>query len=257
MLHIRQALYLKILILTVIVAWGAVGLPKLTAGPLNPCNMLISDHTGEGEDPTVIPANSNGCPEGEYVSGEFLNLLAAPSSAWTVKNWSGTLDNDSPSTTNTAVMPSGLHTVIVNYEFVPAEPNEIYIPVFLGEQTSVVEPPQCYTGPGELEMNNSIVDANGPLCNSGVYWGFPNDQNDFFSFDTSTGTIAIELTGHEGDGIQVILYRGATEVSKDYGNKDVFQVQYPATPGRYHIRIFAETPRPESTQWYNLEVSFP
>ena len=58
------------------------------------CYALTLSHTGNGANPTASPANSTGCPTGQYVSGESITLTAAPDTGYQVAGWSGT-NNDS------------------------------------------------------------------------------------------------------------------------------------------------------------------
>ena len=79
------------------------------------CFRLIRSHSGSGEDPVVMPSSSAGCPAGEYLGGQSIQLTAAPDAGWEVESWSGTSDDGSSSTTNLLVMPQSEHTVSVTY----------------------------------------------------------------------------------------------------------------------------------------------
>ncbi|CUS05744.1 exported protein of unknown function [Candidatus Promineifilum breve] len=81
-----------------------------------PCYMLDRQHTGQGSNPTATPANSTGCPAGQYAPGTVITLTAAPAANWIVDSWSGA-DNGAAILVNTVTMPDGHHTVIVNYVF--------------------------------------------------------------------------------------------------------------------------------------------
>ncbi len=83
------------------------------------CHTLTRNHTGQGSNPTANPAHSPGCASGKYIFGEVISLTATPANGWRVKNWSGTDDNGSTSTTNTVTMPNGNRTVSVAYENIP------------------------------------------------------------------------------------------------------------------------------------------
>src|SRR6202008_2269525 len=55
------------------------------------------------------------CPTGQYVAGEAITLTASPAASWIVSSWSGTNNNSSTSTTNSATMPAAPLTVSVTY----------------------------------------------------------------------------------------------------------------------------------------------
>jgi hypothetical protein len=79
------------------------------------CYALTLTHTGSGNDPMATPANSTGCPAGQYLAGDPIMLTASPATDYHVGSWNGTNNNNSTSTINTTNMPDGLLTVTVNY----------------------------------------------------------------------------------------------------------------------------------------------
>lgn len=80
------------------------------------CYALTLGHTGTGTDPVADLANSTGCPTGEYVAGETINLSgAAPGLGWGIAGWYGTDDDESTADTNTVTMPAGAHAAGANY----------------------------------------------------------------------------------------------------------------------------------------------
>ena len=79
------------------------------------CYALTLSHAGEGSDPVAIPANSDGCPTGQYIAGHIPTLTASPSAGWTVGSWTGTLNDASTATTNQVEMPAAAHMAGVNY----------------------------------------------------------------------------------------------------------------------------------------------
>ncbi len=88
--------------------------PRTCGGP-SECYALTLSHTGSGSDPVPSPLHSPGCPEGAYTPGTLITLTASPASGWKVKNWSGTNNDASTSTTNTVTMPWNDHAAAVNY----------------------------------------------------------------------------------------------------------------------------------------------
>ena len=86
---------------------------------VSPCFSLTLGHSGSGGDPSPSPASSPGCPAGAFHAGELVTLTAAPDAGWVVGNWSGTDNDGSTSSFNTATMPATNHTVTVNYSASP------------------------------------------------------------------------------------------------------------------------------------------
>ncbi len=119
-----------------------------------------------------------------------------------------------------------------------------------------------FEGPFELEPNNKYTQANGPIRSGQDYQGYPDDVNDYFSFTTgTTGDIAINLSNHTGNGVQVILYYQSTAQrvdpvcqKPDGGTSCV--ITYPARPGGlYYLRIY--TVSNFNTTPYTLRVTYP
>ncbi|HYO15138.1 MAG TPA: S8 family serine peptidase [Thermoanaerobaculia bacterium] len=79
------------------------------------CYALTRTHTGSGADPVAVPANSPGCPDGQYKYAEPIALTAAPAAGWRVGSWSGTIKDTSTRMTNSLSMPAAAHSVGVNY----------------------------------------------------------------------------------------------------------------------------------------------
>ena len=83
---------------------------------LEGCFALTLTHDGPGADPVATPVSSDGCDNGTYVSGQFVELLALPDPGSTVVAWSGTEDDLSSGLINTLQMPASDHTVSVAYD---------------------------------------------------------------------------------------------------------------------------------------------
>ncbi|HET9212801.1 MAG TPA: S8 family serine peptidase [Thermoanaerobaculia bacterium] len=79
------------------------------------CYLLTRTHTGTGGLPDASPASSPGCPPGEYVAGETLQLTAHPATGWALQGWSGTDNDASLALANSLVMPAAPHTVTAAY----------------------------------------------------------------------------------------------------------------------------------------------
>jgi hypothetical protein len=84
------------------------------------CYALTLGHTGNGTDPTASPANSSGCPAGQYLEGQSINLSGAvPNSGWQIAGWFGTSNDTSTASTNSLMMPASNHSAGVNYSVIP------------------------------------------------------------------------------------------------------------------------------------------
>ncbi len=83
------------------------------------CYALTLTHTGNGLDPVANPANSAGCPAGQYAAGDIVDLTAAPDPGWAVAGWAGTDNNVSTLTTNQVTMPAAAHLATVAYTQLP------------------------------------------------------------------------------------------------------------------------------------------
>jgi uncharacterized repeat protein (TIGR02543 family) len=90
---------------------------SFTTGSSAPtCYALTLGHTGQGSSPTASPANSTGCPAGQYVAGQSISLSGAvPDTGWQIANWAGTADDASTASTNALTMPASAHTAGVTY----------------------------------------------------------------------------------------------------------------------------------------------
>ena len=97
------------------------GLWAIAAVAINPvfdvtCYTLTLTSGLFGSPATPDPESSLGCPAGEYVEGEVVDLTANPDWGYEVQAWSNTDDDTSTALTNTVTMPAAAHTVNVNYQ---------------------------------------------------------------------------------------------------------------------------------------------
>ena len=91
--------------------WGRLDM----GSPPTVCYTLTPTHTGSGSDPAATPANSAGCPAGQYLFGTVVQLSAAPTVDWQVTGWSGSDDDNSSAENNSVTMPASDHSVSVAY----------------------------------------------------------------------------------------------------------------------------------------------
>lgn len=113
-----------------------------------------------------------------------------------------------------------------------------------------------FEGPWESEPNNSTDEANGPIRSGQPYYGYPNDQKDYFSFYVrNPGTISMTLTNDTGQGVQLQLRYGDTFLTYSYAPP--FHIEYAVDqPGWYYAFIFNESGW-NSTTPYTLTGAYP
>jgi hypothetical protein len=114
-----------------------------------------------------------------------------------------------------------------------------------------------FGGPWEVEPNNSYQQANGPLQSGGDYYGYPNDEADYFSIYLLTeGQISIDLTNHTGQGVQLQLFYQTIDNLIGFVFAPPYHVEYDGADGWYYIYIFTESGH-NSTTPYTLQVTYP
>jgi hypothetical protein len=116
-----------------------------------------------------------------------------------------------------------------------------------------------FYGPWEVEDNDGSTQANGPLRSGTDYYGYPDDDWDFFYFDlANAGEIAIDLTDHTGQGVQLLLYYQTTDTgSVKRDTSKPYSINYTASElGRYYIGIYTERNHNTDTA-YTLHVNYP
>jgi hypothetical protein len=91
----------------------------------------------------------------------------------------------------------------------------------------------------EQEPNYPLAQANGPLRSGLDYYGYPNDNNDYFFFQVgSRGQLTIDLTNHTGLGLQMVV-RTSTGALVTQVNTPPYHLVRTVDPGRYYIQIFS------------------
>jgi len=119
--------------------------------------------------------------------------------------------------------------------------------------------PTYIEGPWEQEPNNTYQQANGPLLSGIDYYGYPNDQKDFFIINSSIGgQIVIDLTNHTGQGVQLQLFYQTTTGTPVVHSvwQAPYHIQYTGLPGKYYIYIYTES-NYNSSNPYTLRVTYP
>lgn len=190
--------------------------------------------------------------------------------------WSGNLTTDpgdlywTLQATIPAGSPTGTYTFIGRITFPVANGNSTtdnssfkvnpkgytaYLPLVIKAPSA----PTYFEGPWEVEPNNTYLQANGPLRSNQDYYGYPNDQKDYFSIKLSTaGQIVIDLTNDTGQGVQLQLYYQVADVDHrvEIIRSAPYHIQHTGPSGTYYIYIFTETPN-SSGAAYTLRVTYP
>jgi hypothetical protein len=165
------------------------------------------------------------------------------------------LNNLTPNETNDSIISMSEdteHSPYLAVQYSAVSINSIYLPLVANEFLSYFE------GPYEVEPNNALAVANGPLRSGQDYYGYPNDQKDYFSFHISSpGTI--HVTGNNytgGDGQMQLFYETNTTPPVITDLIPPFDIIYAGNPGWYYIYISTGT-NWSSTTPYTLRVTYP
>jgi len=110
----------------------------------------------------------------------------------------------------------------------------------------------------ESEPNNDVQHADGPLPSSQEYFGYPNDQDDYFSIYVSiSGQITVDLTNHADEGVQLQLFYQSVENMVGFDPIPPYHIEYTGPAGWYYIRIFTAPEQQNCTTPYTLQATFP
>jgi hypothetical protein len=128
----------------------------------------------------------------------------------------------------------------------------IYLPIVL--RSSVIH----YEGPWETEPNNTYLQANGPIRAGRDYYGYPNDDRDYWSFyAAAAGSIQVDLTNHTGQGVQLqLFYQSPAGGPVAYVTSAPYHLDYNGQAGWYYAYIYTESGYNQTTP-YTLRVSYP
>jgi hypothetical protein len=216
------------------------------------CHELNFTFSGYGQPPSPIgKASSLGCPNGQYVAGDFIEITAHPEFGWYVDGWTGTIDDESTTVQNAVEMPDVPHTVDAAYR----------VPIFF---SVINKAPETFGGPNEQEPNNLFSQANGPILFDKDYRGnfsSNEDINDLYYFDLAQQTrVTITLKDiPNGRDYDLVLYDegwidGETVAqSREFDNLPE-EIGKLLPPGRYFIQVFAGESQPSSAR-YRLRVA--
>jgi uncharacterized repeat protein (TIGR02543 family) len=114
-----------------------------------------------------------------------------------------------------------------------------------------------FEGLWEVEPNDSMAQANGPLRSGQDYFGYPNDARDFFSvYMTQPGQLNVTLSNHTGQGVQLQLFYQSADNRVGFVPDPPYFLSYSGPAGWYYIFIFTESGHHSHTP-YTLRVTYP
>ena len=107
----------------------------------------------------------------------------------------------------------------------------------------------------EQEPNYPLAQANGPLRSGIDFYGYPNDNYDYFFFQASSrGQVTVDLTNHTGLGLQLVLRTSnGSQVVYDYSPP--YHLVATVDPGRYYVQLYA-TGNFNNNAPYTLQVVY-
>lgn len=157
---------------------------------------------------------------------------------------------------NQAVAESNESDNVWRYDFYwNPDLGKIYLPFISTLKT-------FFEGPSELEPNNKYTLANGALISNRVYSGNSNDSDDYFYFTTTaSGMIQVDLSGHTGQGVQMLLYyqtvdAGHVQQCIKVPGTTSCTINHNGEPGTYYVRIYTGL-IPYTNETYSLQVIYP
>jgi hypothetical protein len=214
------------------------------------CHTLTLTFSGYGQAPTTTTKTSSlGCPIGQFVSGELIEITAQPQLGWYVSAWYGTIDDESSSLQNAVQMPNKDLSVNADYR----------VPIFF---SVVGSPPDQWSGPEEEEPNNLFSQANGPLQFARDYFGgFPvdSDKEDryYFELDAASNVMITLRDIPKGTDYDIYLYpedwsKGEIASSREFDNRPE-EIKESLGAGKYYIRVLAGSSK-SSSEKYRLRV---
>ena len=114
-----------------------------------------------------------------------------------------------------------------------------------------------FVGPLEVEPNNTLGEANGPILLNRNYQGYPDDQSDYYHFTLTTQSqLTINLTDITGTDPQLQLYHDTSGNMVGYDQNAPYSISYDAPPGDYWVRVVV-VGNNNSLSLYTLSVNNP
>jgi hypothetical protein len=118
---------------------------------------------------------------------------------------------------------------------------------------------QYFPGPWELEDNDTSSQANGYLYVNQDYYGYPDDQRDWFSiYLTQPGNFSVNLSGHSGEDVQLHVYAQVVDADHRvcYVGVAPYVCEVDGQVGSYFLLIYTDSGFNTSTP-YALQITAP
>ena len=117
--------------------------------------------------------------------------------------------------------------------------------------------PTCFAGPNEVEPNNNLSQANGPLIDGQTYIGQHNDQWDtYFIYAPLAGVVSVDLQTPRTSGVQLqVYYQSISDPNSQYRALPPYHIDYNGPAGWYYIFVY--TGSNFNDQTYTLTVDVP
>jgi hypothetical protein len=159
--------------------------------------------------------------------------------------------------TNTPEASGSIERIIIERIF-----GNTYLPLVFYNSGPCIRLTQEYSVSGA--GNNNQENANGPVCESASFIGYPDDWEDYFwvKLDT-TGTISLTLTDHPleaASGVQLQLFKESifdNPVAAD--SSPPYTINYAGLPGTYYVLVYSDQSKctTECSQPYTLNIGLP
>ena len=78
----------------------------------------------------------------------------------------------------------------------------------------------------EIDPNNSLAQANGPIASGVDYHGYQNDASDYFTFFAAAGGMSVDLTHNSAPGTQLQFYYESTANPVGYAGGPPYHINY-------------------------------
>jgi hypothetical protein len=216
---------------------------------------------------TSLALDRDGYPHISYSGNDELRYAYQDATGWhkeTVDNSPGTLGwhtslaldgNDQALIGYYDYFGYDLKVAFVNLPDMAAGLN--HLPLVLGDI--------YFYGPWEAEPNNVLANAIGPLRSNQDYFGYHNDDSDYFKIITSTaGQISVNATSNhtvkdsQGNYVIQLQLRDQDGNLLDYKSSPSMQIIYYApAAGWYYIRIYTNPAYLDASKTYTLRVVYP